>query len=67
MARANRHHIPRGRCGIAVGKPEFHPFAAGSDQGKLLILYDKVVVFARILALEGIFCRQKGGFKDGMR
>ena len=41
--------------------------AAVSDQGKLLILFDKVVIFARILALEGIFCRQKGGFKDGTR
>jgi len=30
-------------------------------------LFDKVVIFARILALEGIFCRQKGGFKDGTR
>ena len=41
--------------------------AAGSDQGKLLILLDIVAIFARILALKGTFRRQKGGFKDGTR
>jgi hypothetical protein len=39
--------------------------AAGSDQGKLPILFDKAALLFRFLALKGIFRPQKGGFKDG--